>query len=134
MEKKVQTIWNIGTMIIASNKASPSFNLVIYIRQDYSFRINKCGYLGHNVQVIILAQKDAVQINMIRMAYVNPPSSSLSPFIVFLSNTDLMILMCKFIIHKSHIAITTTKSNNIIIMNMSILIYITTYQETKWLA
>ena len=93
MEKKVHTIWNIGTMIIASNKAKPSFNLVIYIIQHQSFKINNYGAFAHKISVIILAQKDAVQINNIRMTYVNPPSSSLSPFIVFLSNTDLAILM-----------------------------------------
>jgi hypothetical protein len=51
---------------------------------------------------MILAQKEAVQTNKIRMTYVNPPSSSLSPLIVFLSNTDLTMLMCKSTTYKKH--------------------------------
>jgi hypothetical protein len=45
MEKKVHTIWNIGIMITASNKARPSFNLLIYTIQYHSININNCRYL-----------------------------------------------------------------------------------------
>lgn len=49
MEKKVHTIWNIGIMIIASNKARPSFNLLIYTIQYHSININNCGNLEHYI-------------------------------------------------------------------------------------
>lgn len=70
MEKKVQTIWNIGTMRIASKSANPSFNLVICIRRKWDrIRWSVHCYLHHiankrkQIDLYYLTQNPAVLRN-----------------------------------------------------------------------